>query len=154
MDHAELAEQLLSEFDKSIEHLNDEREDNNDESAHNDEFNNNNEPKSLNFAWIEGLRTGSRLVWVPNEENVYYANAISKKRNGIACTCYEKNCKKRILITDDGTVVVETNEINHTHGSLYNIYKERYLYTYMKERCRTAPASAEIRDIYNEAVVL
>lgn len=142
-----MAIQLLSEFDNSISN---ERANINDESASDDEFNG---QKSLHFIWIEGLRTGSRLVWVPSEESIYYTNAISKKHTAIACTCIQKDCKERILIMEDGSATRETSVVNHTHGSLYHIYKERILYTYMKERCRTAPASAVIRDIYNEAVL-
>lgn len=156
MNNEDLAKQLLNEFDnQSIENptYNDERDDNNDESSQDDELNSNG-PKTLDFAWIEGLRTGSRLVWVPSEESIYYANAISKKNKAIACTCFEKNCKERIFILDDGTATKESNVSNHSHGSLYNVYKERYLYTYLKERCRTAPATAVIRDIYKEAVAL
>lgn len=154
MNDEELAKQLLNEFEsQSNENLiyNNERDGNNDESAQDDERN---QSKILNFVWIEGLRTGSRLVWVPSEESLYYANAINKKNNAIACTCYEKKCKKRIFILEDGTSIRGANTSNHSHGTLYNVYKERYLYTYMKERCRTAPASAVIRDIYNEAVTL
>lgn len=147
MDDEELTVQLLSEFNKSIDST--------------DEFAENNDNECLNqygriivdFEWIEGLRSGSRLVWVPKEECIYYSNAISKKHNAIACTCYDSSCKERIMILEDGTATRLTNTINHTHGSLYNVYKERTLYTFMKERCRTAPASALIRDIYNEAVV-
>lgn len=152
MDNDELMKQLLDEFDKSIENeINENERDNHND----DELNGNrNGPILLNFAWIEGLRTGSRLVWVPSEESLYYTNAINKKNNAIACTCFIKECKERILILDDGTAVRETSSVNHDHGSLYGVYKERFLYTHMKERCRTAPASALIRDIYNEAVLL
>lgn len=152
MDDEKLAQQLLGEFDKSIEKSNDDDE---IEKNNNDELNRN--PSGLFmllFAWIEGLRTGSRLVWVPSEECVYYSNAISKKHNAIACTCYVKGCRERIFIMDDGTASREIRTPNHNHGSLYNVYKERTLYTYMKERCRTAPASAMIYDIYKEAVKL
>lgn len=162
MENDELTRQLLSEFNESNDlsdndelndELSDERANKDDESHYDGDLN----KKGLIpfvFTWIEGLRSGSRLVWVPAEECLYYSNAISKKQNAIACTCYIKGCKVRILILDDGTAAKEVNTADHIHGSLYNVYKERSLYTYMKERCRTAPASAVIRDIYHEAVVL
>lgn len=93
MNNEDLAKQLLNEFDnQSIENptYNDERDENNDESSQNDELNSNG-PKTLNFEWIEGLRTGSRLVWVPSEESIYYANAISKKKQ---CNCMHLLRKK------------------------------------------------------------
>lgn len=154
MDDEELTKQLLNEFNNSIENrienviYDDERDENSDY-----ELNRQNGPISLNFEWIEGLRTGSRLVWVPSEDGLYYSNAINKKNSAIACTCFIKHCKERILILDDGTATRENLSTNHTHGSLYHVFKERFLFAFMKERCRTAPASALIRDVYNEAVV-
>lgn len=157
MNNEELTQQLLNEFNKSIENKDDERSINNnndDESVSSDEPNVNGQ-SSFGFTWIEGLRTGSRLVWVPSEECIYYSNAVSiKHSNAIACTCYIDNCTERILISENGTAKKNIHSKGHNHGSLYVIYKERFLYTFMKERCRQAPASATIRDIYNEAVVL
>lgn len=158
MDSDDLAQQLLNEFNVSTEES---RIDDNECEENDARFDNNENYISngqrlikFNFSWIEGLRTGSRLVWVPEEENIYYSNAINTKFNAIACTCYENDCNVRIFIMEDGTASKETNASSHTHGSLYQVYKERYLYTWMKERCRTAPASALIRDIFNEAVVM
>lgn len=108
----------------------------------------------MDFTWIEGLRKGSRLVWVPSEDNLYLSKAMSSKYDALACTCYMKGCKERIFIMNDGTVGRATRTSNHNHASLYNVYKELFLFNWMKERCRTAPASALIRDIYNEAVLL
>lgn len=78
---------------------------------------------------------------------------MNKKFNAIACTCFENDCNVRIVLINDDTASKVTNAETHTHGSLYHVYKERELFVWMKETCRTAPASATIRDIYNEAVV-
>lgn len=154
MDDEELTQQLLNEFNKSsVENEFDEsvsKEDNDDVQL-------NCNPSGLFiliFAWIEGLRKGSRLVWIQSEENVYYANGISKKHDAIACTCYISGCRSRVFILKDGTAARETPTANHNHGSLYNVYKERFLFTYMKDRCRTAPITTLIYDIYKEAVKL
>lgn len=152
MNDEQLAQQLLSEFDKSIENSreNVEIEDNDDDESNRD-------PSGLFiliYVWIEGLRSGSRLAWIPSEECVYYSNAISKKHNAVAYTCHQKGCHERIFIRDDGTALREKRTANHNHGSHYNVYKERMLYKFMKERCQTAPASAMIYDIYQEAVKL
>lgn len=158
MDNDDLAQQLLNEFNISTGGSKNDEDESGENYARLDNnqnyVNNGIRFNKFNFSWIEGLRTGSRLVWVPEEENIYYSNAINTKFNAIACTCYQNDCNARIFILDDGTAAKETNESSHTHGSLYQVYKERYLYTWMKERCRKAPASALIRDIYNEAVLL
>lgn len=132
MDNEELTKQLSNEFIKSIENVI--YDDESDKNNYVELNTNRNGPISLDFAWIEGLRTGFRLVWDPSEESIYYSNAISKKHNAIACTCYVKDCKERILIMNDGTAAKGTNTVHHTHGSLYNVYKERYLYIHIYER--------------------
>lgn len=157
MENDDLVKQLLEEFNESIGELRYEDESENIDAQLDDNQNTvrkGNKLISYDFQWIEGLRAGSRLVWVPREENIYYSNTINIKRDAISCTCYENSCTARILILSDGTAAKESNSQNHTHGSLYQVYKERYLFSWMKERCRTAPASALIRDIYNEAVML
>lgn len=146
MGDEELASQLLNEFEKSdeIEFL----PPNDDEK--NDDAQKNCDPSGLLmliFTWIEGLRKGSRLVCL------FYANVAADEENEIACTCYVKNCKERIFIKDDGSGK-RKKPPNHNHGSLYNVYKERFLFTFMKERVRTAPASAVNRDVFDEAVLM
>lgn len=160
MDNDELTRQLLNEFN---EHELSEEQINNDENHVflDNEINNNlrhilNERGliEVEFIWFEGLRTGSRLVWVPKEECVYYYNTTSRKFDALAFTCFDERCKARILIMNDGTAGKEISSPDHyPHGSLYALYKERCLYTWMKERCRTAPASVIIRNIYDEAVI-
>lgn len=160
MDNIQLAQQLLSEYNH--EQLENDCDINN--STKHDERSNNNESDvytlnergliSVNFIWFEGLRSGSRLVWVPDEECIYYSNAINKKFNASAFTCFDARCKARILIFGDDTAGKELNTPNHyLHGSHYKTYKERCLFVWMKERCRTAPASALIRNIFDEAVI-
>lgn len=105
------------------------------------------------FIWIEGLREGSKLVWVPEQENLYYVNGQNK--NGTACTCIVKGCDARVFLNANGTAKADTASIHKSHeSSLYPLYKERHLFKWMKDRCRSAPASATLRDIYEEAVRL
>lgn len=106
----------------------------------------------MTFIWIEGLRAGFKLIWIADQECLYYING--KNKNGTACTCIVKGCDARIFLQDDGTAKADT-AIHKLHGaSLYSMYKERYLFKQMKDRCRSAPASATLRDIYEEAVQL
>lgn len=169
MNNEDLTQQLLSEFTSFVENNDEEyyKDDKQNESGSNNNNDdrterNNDEPLSTNpsglfmliFTWIEGLEAGSRLVWVPDEEFLYYTNTISKKYDAIACTCFVQGCTQRIFLMNDGTAGRESPIADHKHESLYKTYKERSLFTFMKERCRTAPVSAMIRDIYNEAVLL
>lgn len=104
------------------------------------------------FVWIEGLRAGSKLVWIPEQEYLYYVNGPNKK--GTACTCVVKGCGARIFLCDDGTAKVDPLMHKLHDSSVYPMYKERELFKWMKDRCVSAPASATIRNIYDEAVVL
>lgn len=106
----------------------------------------------MTFIWIEGLRAGSKLIWIPDQECLYYVNGKSK--HGTACTCIVKGCDARIFLQQDGTAKSDLSVHKLHDSSLYPMYKERELFTWMKERCRTAPASATLRDIYEEAVKL
>lgn len=161
MDNDELTQQLLSEF--NVQELSQDQISNDENGAiSNEELNNNQNRFELNqhgliateFIYFEGLRTGSRLVWVASEQCIYVYNTASKKFQGLSYTCFDERCKSRILIMNDGTAGKEIKTPNHfPHGPLYEVYKERCLYTWMKERCRTAPASAQIRNIYDEAVL-
>lgn len=105
----------------------------------------------MTFIWIEGLRTGSKLIWIPDQECLYYVNG--KHKNGTACTCIVNGCDARISLRADGTAKTDSSHKLHA-SSLYPMYKERDLFKWMKDRCRSAPASATIRDIYEEAVRL
>lgn len=122
MDDEELTNELLNEFDTPAE-----TEDLPNEPSENE----NNDDVRINicnatgffllmFTWIEGLRKGSRLIWVPNEECIFYSNAINQKDGAIACTCYIKGCKERIFIRNDGSAIRKTTP-NHNHGSLYTV---------------------------------
>lgn len=104
------------------------------------------------FIWVEGLREGSKLVWVPQQEHLYYVNGPTKK--GTACTCMVDGCGARIFLTDNGMAKCEHTSIHKNHATLYSKYKERCLFKWMKDRCRSAPASATIHNIYDEAVLL
>lgn len=147
MDNIELAQQLLAEYHHAT----------NEELVEEVVYNNNlNERGLIEFEilWYEGLRTGSNLMWVQQEECIYYINGKSIKFNALAYTCIDERCTARILLLRDGTAAKEIDSPKHLpHGILYALYKERCLYTWMKHRSRTAPASVVIRNIYEEAVL-
>lgn len=101
------------------------------------------------------IREGSKLIWVASEECLYYTNAVNARLNAIACTCYEDDCRARILNKNDNTAVREFRSMPHiSHGSMYNKYKKTCLFVFMKKRCLSAPASATTKDIYDEAVLM
>lgn len=145
MDDDQIAQNLLEEYnlvDNESEH-----------TEHADENNFNFLGIAfMAFIWIEGLRAGSKLVWIPEQECLYYRNGQSK--HGTACTCVVSGCDARIFLRDDGTAEVNASMHKLHNTSLYPMYKERDLFKWMKDRCRSAPASATIRDIYDEAVAM
>lgn len=148
MDNDDLTQQLLSEFD--------DYEATNSQVAASIENNNNNqrEYEVLEYEWVEGLRAGSKLLWVNSEQSLYCANTHNARYDAMGYTCHYEKCRARVLIKKDGTAIKEHSSAAHlTHGSLYRTYKERRLFVFMKERCKTAPVTATARSIYDEAVL-
>lgn len=148
-DNDELAQKLLGEYnlieDKDDEQTEQTVQKNNTIGAAGIIF--------MAFIWIEGLRAGSKLVWIPQEENLYYVNGQNK--NGTACTCIVKECDARVFLNDNGMAKSDHTSFQKSHeSSLYPMYLERHLFKWMKDRCRSAPASATLLDIYEEAVRL
>lgn len=107
----------------------------------------------ITFLWIQGLRAKSKLMWVPDENNLYYANVRSREYEAMGYTCYVKNCTARIYLKVDGTAFKTHSTTHSNHGSLYSVYKEMQCINRMKEKCKTASASVTIREIYNDAVL-
>lgn len=145
MDNEQIIQDLLDEYNLIDDEIEDEHADNNNANFLGILF--------MAFIWIEGLRAGSKLVWIPEQEYLYYVNGKNKHGN-VACTCIVKGCDARILLRDDGTAQTDSSQHKLHDSSLYPIYKERDLFKWMKDRCRSAPASATLRDIYEEAVKL
>lgn len=107
----------------------------------------------VEFMLIPGLRTGSTLIWVPSELNLYYKNSVSKKTGVEACKCYKPRCNVRFYIREDGTAFKKTNISHSSHSSMYKDYKLMYCFNKMKKRANTALASTSTYQIYMEAVI-
>lgn len=76
------------------------------------------------------------------------------KRGRWAYTCQCKECNARIFLKEDDTAFkLSGMEHNYPHGRMYNEYKRRWCMTNMRDRCKTAPATTTIREIYNEQVL-
>lgn len=104
--------------------------------------------------WMEGLRSNSNVMWIPDEQNLYYRNCYNKKYEAWGYTCSWKKCNARVFAKEDGTVFkMSSTEHSYSHGSMYNKYKESIMTKMMKERCKTAPASTTVREIFNEGVI-
>lgn len=107
----------------------------------------------VTFIWIQGLRENSKLMWVPNEENLYYANVRSREYDAMGYTCYVKKCTARIYLKDDGTAFKTQIREHCNHETMYSVYREMQYINAMKENCQNASASITIREIYNDAVL-
>lgn len=108
----------------------------------------------VNFILIPGLRIGSEIMWVVNEEQLYYRNSFSEKTKIAAYTCRVSGCTARIYVNADGTAFRETNKKHlNSHGSQYSDFKYMYCDNKMKEKALSAPASMLPYDIYMEVVV-
>lgn len=108
---------------------------------------------NLQFQIIEGLRQGSKLLWVPHEQQLYYKNSFSNKTNITGYTCRVPDCPARVNVRADNTAYRDPT-IGHltSHGSQYSAYKQMVCEANMKQRAKTAPASVSSYAIYMEAV--
>lgn len=146
MNNEDLGNLLLQEFD--AHHFDDEIENENETSVSVTQL------IFISFIWIEGMRSNSNLMWVPDEQNLYYRNYYNKKYDAWGYTCCCKECNARIFLKEDGTAFkLPSMEHNYPHESMYNEYYKRYCTKMMKDRCKTAPASTTIREIFDEAVI-
>lgn len=142
MNNERLANRLLLEFEDQFQ------------SDSEDDSNVNIENKlPVNVIRIRGFRSGSDIIWAPDERFLYYQNSFNKVSKETACTCYVKECDARIFIKEDKTAYKLLHTEHKDHGSMYEIFKHMKCFNQMKDRCLTAPASMSVRDIYNEVVI-
>lgn len=108
----------------------------------------------VSIVWFEGRRVNSKIAWSPDERVYYYKNGYQKIYNADAYTCANKDCLARIFVSlSDGTCFKDHTFEQHKNCDMYDRYKETELFKTMKERCITAPSTATIRNIYEEAVI-
>lgn len=108
----------------------------------------------VNYSIICGLRQGSQLLWIPDEQQLFYRNSYSIKTKLTTYTCRVKNCLAKVYVNPDGTAFKDETEVhNPSHGSQYTEFKLMYCDNQMKEKAKTAPASMTPYEIYMEVVV-
>lgn len=107
----------------------------------------------VNFILIPGLRQGSELMWVEEEEQLYYKNSVSDKTKVAAYTCRITGCLARVYVNPDGTAQrdADTKHII-SHGSQYYDFKFMHCDNKMKEKAISAPASMTPYAIYMEVI--
>lgn len=115
---------------------------------------NNYVPHSFHYLWTVGQRSDSELMWAVEEEVLYISNGkILAKDQAEAFTCHIKKCSGRVYLKPDG-IAYKVAEHNVDHGSMYNQFVEMQCRNHMREECKSAGASKNIADIYEEALLL
>lgn len=105
--------------------------------------------QNIEFELIVGSRANSVLLWVPSENCLYKQNTFSKSHNGMAYTCYNKECTARKVLTNQNQLITIADR--HTpHLSMQLLYKELFYLNLMKNMCRTEAHSVKVVDIYNK----
>lgn len=91
-----------------------------------------------NKLWnLPGFRENSYVVWVPEEQQLYYRKRVLK--NGTqSCTCTVDGCNAKIFIKIDGTA--------------YEEYRMTSCFNKMKHKAKTAPVCMDPFDIYTEVI--
>lgn len=111
-------------------------------------------PKNFHYKWIVGTRSDSELMWAVEEEVLYVSNGkIVSKDGDEAYTCYEKKCKGRIYLKQNG-IAYKVKDHTIDHGSMYSKYSEIQCREMMREQCKISGASKSIKDIYEDAVIM
>lgn len=111
-------------------------------------------PKNFHYTWTVGIRSNSELMWAVEEEILYVSNGkIVTKDGDEAFTCYEKKCKGRVYLKQNG-IAYKVKEHTVNHGSMYDKYLEMQCREMMREQCRISGASKSVRDIYEDAVIV
>lgn len=104
------------------------------------------------YTIICGLRNGSKVLWIPDENQLFYRNSHSSKTKLTQYSCRKNNCSVKVYVRPDGTAFKDDIEM-HTHGSQYMDYKFMRCENKMKETAKAAPASISPYEIYMDVVV-
>lgn len=171
MDNLEIQDLLLQQFSNYKTSELDEENENNDNDVQTHETNDDqaepleaivsgnesdapeNRETPLNFEWISARREGDRLGWDGVNHQLYYKDGFNIELNADAFTCTTDECYARLFLRD-GEAFKLASTPEHTHGPVYHVYKEIFLFNWMKNRCKTAPASASTLNIYEEALAM
>lgn len=130
---------LLMQLKENL-HLSEENE-----THHNDKTFHNSDNYS-EFQLVTGFRSNSTLLWVPSEKCFFKQNAYSKTYDGMAYTCYEKECKARKVLSEEKLITINASHILHT--SMESMYKELYYLNLMKEMAQNEPHSSTVSQIF------
>lgn len=124
-----------------------------DEDEEGIEFDGKNEPRLINYCWINGGRKDSELMYDKEEQYLYVSNSKILKDGSEAYTCQVKKCGGRVYLKTNQTAVkVSDHTVNH--GSMYKDYMKLQCRNFMREECEFSGASKSISDIYNEALLM
>lgn len=104
------------------------------------------------FDWLPGKRAGSQLLWIPDEQHLYYINSYSKRNNETACTCAEPKCRARVYVREDGTVFKKSKSIHIHHGTHFDKMKLNQCSNQLKKLASSSKASQGPADIYKEVL--
>lgn len=108
---------------------------------------------NVDFTIVPGLRQGSEIMWVADEEHLYYKNSVSDKTKIAAYTCRVSSCTARVFVNPDGSAHrrIDTRHII-SHGSQFEDFKKMHADNKMKDKAISAPASMNPYDTYMEVV--
>lgn len=105
----------------------------------------------INSEIIPGFRENSYVVWIPEEQQLYYRKRILK--NGTqSCTCTVDGCNAKVFIKIDGTAYKNVGQKHRRHANAYEEYRMTSCFNKMKHKAKTAPVCMDPFDIYTEVI--
>lgn len=102
----------------------------------------------LTYQLIPGIRKNSKLLLIPNENQVYKY----KYKSGFTTyyTCYQKTCRVNVAV-DLEDLCRKTTAINHNHGSEEEFINRLKLINSNKDNCDTVSLKRNnVREIFND----
>lgn len=108
--------------------------------------------RSVIYEFIAGYRSGSKLLYAIDEQNLYSFNTISKI--GQSYLCIEKGCNVRVYIVKDEKCIQQNRNCEHSHANKKKMYDELQCLNEIKEKCSQlnyllSGQKITVRDIYN-----
>lgn len=85
----------------------------------------------MEFTFFEGMRKNSKLLYLPEDRQVFKLSKIQKDKKYYKC--FYDLCKATISISNGLAVYINSN---HPHGDQEELYKKRKLVSKIKQRAR------------------
>lgn len=108
-----------------------------------------NQDEEVEYEMVPGKRMGSLLLYSLNESIFYKKN--SKSSTGVSYSCYQTDCRARVLLKTNGICVRKSGD--HLHSTHEIIYKQLEAEHRVKNLCLNDRSSKTTKEIYEDILI-